>query len=139
MRRLALILGMLAFLWTSAATAYVVLASSETAMSTSDMLVVSGDEAKGMPPSLATANGVWMTGLLMGVTLLTSLPVGIALAHPSRRRMAAWAAGLLLLGFCLISGLFLGLLYLPSALLLMAAGAVDQVEPQGVPVAGRRA
>lgn len=133
-----MILGAVAFLWASAATVYVMLASSETAMSTANMLATSDDGAKGMPPSLATANGVWMTALLVGVTLLTSLPVGIAFGLPSRQRTAAWSTGLLVLGFCLVSGHFLGLLYLPSAILLMVAGAVDQVEPQRAPWAGSR-
>ncbi|HUF76302.1 MAG TPA: hypothetical protein VMM35_08490 [Longimicrobiales bacterium] len=129
MRRLAMVLGALAFLWASAATVYVLLTSSETAMSASNMLAASGGEARGRPPSLATADGVWMATLLMAITLLTSLPAGIALRHPSGQRVAAWAAGLMVLGFCLVSGVFLGLLFLPSAILLMAAGAVDQAEP----------
>jgi hypothetical protein len=124
-----MILGALAFMWASAATLYVLVTSSETAMSASNMLAASGGEAKGRPPSIATAEGVWMATLLTAITLLTSLPAGIAMRHPSSQRVVAWVVGLMVFGFCLVSGVFLGLLFLPSAVLLMAAGAVDRVEP----------
>ena len=122
-----MVLGALAFLWASAATVYVLLMSSGTAMSASNMLAASGADPRAMPPSLATANGVWMTLLLLAVTLMTSLPVGIALRDGACQRVVAWAAGLVVLGFCLVSGVFLGLLFLPSAILLMAAGGVDSL------------
>src|SRR6056297_1436700 len=105
-------LGALAFVWACGATVYVLLASSQTGMATSAMIAASGDVVRRMPPPLATAKGVWMTALLMGVTVLAGIPVCIAWAHPSSQRRIAWLAGLLLLGFCLISGLFVGLLYL---------------------------
>ncbi len=125
-----MILAALAFLWASAATAYVLVTSRETAMSASNMFAASGGEPWGMLPSLATAHGVWMATLLMAVTLLTSLPAGIALRDPSRQGVVAWGAGLMGFGFCLVSGVFLGLLFLPSAILLMAVGALDRGGPR---------
>ena len=136
LKRFAMILGAVAFLWACGATVYVLLASSEAGIAASSMIAASGDTAKRMPPPLATANGVWMTGLLIGVTLLAGIPMGIAMAHPAGQRRTAWMAGLLLLGFCLISGFFVGLLYLPSTILLIAAGAADKVEPRGSPLLG---
>jgi hypothetical protein len=79
-----------------------------------------------------------MAGLLMGVTLLAAMPLGVALAHPSGHRTTAWTAGLLLLGFCALSGVSMGLPYLPSAILLIVAGAVGKMEPQGKPVVDTR-
>ena len=42
-----------------------------------------------MPP-LATAPGVWMAGLLLGMTLLAGIPLGVALASPGGARPTAW-------------------------------------------------
>jgi hypothetical protein len=139
LRRLATTLDALAFLWACGATVYLLVAISPTGIATSAMLAPSLGEATRMPPSLATANGVWMAGLLVGVTMLAGMPLGIAWAHPSGHRMTAWTAASLLLGFCLLSGLFVGLLYLPCTFLLMAAGAVSRVEARRMPLADSRA
>jgi hypothetical protein len=72
-----------------------------------------------------------MAGLLMGVTLLAGMPLGVALSHPAGQRSTAWTVGLLLLGFCVLSGFSVGLRYLPTSVLLMVAGGVGQVEPKG--------
>lgn len=139
MRRLALTLGALAFLWACAATTYLLFASSQAGIARAAMLAAGGGAAPHMPPPLATATGVWVTGLLVGVTYLAGMPLGIALAVPAGQRMVAWTTGFVLLGFCAVSGFSVGLPYLPSALLLVVAGAVDKVEPQGRPFAGSRA
>ena len=123
MRRLAVTLSALAFCWACAATAYLLLASTRTGVATPAGLAASGNESS-LPPPLSTAEGVWMAGLLIGVTLAAGLPFGIGLAHPPGHRSSAVAIGLLLVGFCSVSGLSVGLLYLPGALLLLVAGAV---------------
>ncbi|HUF75767.1 MAG TPA: hypothetical protein VMM35_05780 [Longimicrobiales bacterium] len=127
MRRLTVTLSALAFLWACAATAYLLLASTRTGIATPASLAAGGDEAT-RPPSLATADGVWMAGLLMGVTLMAGMPLGVGLAHPPGQRGTAWAGGLLLLGFGLVSGFSVRLLYLPSAFLLILAGAVAKAD-----------
>lgn len=139
LRRLAMVLGGLAFLWACAATWYLLLASSQAGIATSATLPSSGAEPSGMPPSLATAEGVWMAGLLIGVTLLAGMPLGVGLAHPAAQRATAWTTGLLLLGFCFVSGFPMGLLYLPSTILLVVAGAVGRVERQSTALADFRA
>jgi hypothetical protein len=132
-------LSALAFPWACGATVYLLLVSSHPGIATSAVLAASGGEARRMPPSLATANGVWTAALLICVTLLAGMPLGVALAHPPGQRTTAWAAGLLLLGFCAMAGVSVGLLYLPSAILLIVAGAVGKVKPPGVPLADLRA
>ena len=71
-----------------------------------------------------------MVALLMGATLVAGMPLGIGLAHPTGHRTTAFASGLLLLGFCLVTGLSVGLLFLPSTILLVLAGALGRVEPR---------
>ena len=127
MSRLAVTLSALAFLWACAATAYLMLASSPSGMATAATLAAVGDGARRLPPPLATADGVWMAGLLIGVTIMAGMPLGIGLAHPPGLRATAWTAGLLLLGFCVLSGWPVGLLYLPSTMLRMVAGSAGAV------------
>lgn len=138
-RRLAITLSALAFLWACTATVYLLMASSRRGLAASAMLGTAGEGASGMPPPLSTADGVWMAALLLGVTLLAGIPMGIGLAHPSGHRATAWTIASLLVGFSLVSGGFVGLLYLPSTILLIVAGAVRRLAPQGAPLADSRA
>jgi hypothetical protein len=125
MRRLALTLDALAFLWACAATVYLVLAAGHQGVSTISALTASDVEAQRVTVSLVSAEGVWVVGLLLGVTLLAGLPLGVGLALPVARPTTTWTAGLLLLGFAIVSGFSLGLFYLPSAVLLVVAGVVS--------------
>ena len=134
-----MVLSGLAFLWACAATWYLLLAASPAGIATSAVLPSSEGEPNGMPPSLATAEGVWVAGLLIGVTLVAGMPLGVGLAHPSTQRTTAWTTSLVLLGFCLLSSFPIALLYLPSTLLLAIAGAVGKVEPQSTALADFRA
>lgn len=124
MRRLARTLDSLAFLWACAATVYLLLSSSPGGVTASGLLAATGVGTGRVLPPLATARGVWMAGLLLVVTVLAGLPLGVAMTHPSGHRPTAWAVAGLLLAFCLLTTPFVGLLYLPSTLLLMVAGAV---------------
>lgn len=139
MRRVAPTLCALAFLWACAASVYLLVGSSPAGIARSATLAAGGSEASGMPPPLATVEGVWVAGLLMGIGLLAGVPIAVVLAHPSGHRATAWTVGSSILGFCAISGFFVGLLYLPAALLLLVAGAVGKAEPGAVPYADLRA
>ena len=139
LRRLAVALGALAFLWACGATVYLLLASSHAGIATSVTLAAGGGGTRRMLPSLATANGVWITGLLLGTALLSGIPLGVALGHPPALRATAWIVGALLLGFCLLAGFFVGLLYLPSALLLIGVGVMIRSESRGMTLAEFRA
>lgn len=127
-RRLSLILGGLAFFWACAVTWYVLQASSETGMTVSAVAAGIAGDARSVAPPLASADGVWVTGLLVGISMLSGVPVGVALTHPPVQRVAAWTTASMLLAFCLLAGLTLGLPYLPSALLAFGVGVMANSE-----------
>ena len=79
-------------------------------------------------PSLTAATGVWITALLAGLTLVAGIPLGVALTHPPDQRRTALASALLLLAFALFARPSLGLPYLPSATLLVAAALMGDLE-----------
>lgn len=139
MRRLATISSALGFLWACAATAYLLVVASPAGVARSTTLAAGAGDAAGLLPPLATAEGVWLAGLLMGVALLAGVPFGVALAHPTGLRPTGLTTGFAMVGFCALSGDFVGLLYLPCALLLIAAGAVARAEPRAAPYADLRA
>lgn len=87
-------------------------------------------EARSVAPPLASADGVWVTGLLMGVSMLSGVPMGVALTHPPIQKVTAWTIGFVLLGFCLLAGFSLGLPYLPSVILVFGVGLMPNVEPR---------
>ena len=128
MRRFALIFGGLAFFWSSAVSFHVLRASSRTGLTVSAVVSGLAGDPQSIAPPLASANGVWVTSLLLGVSILAGVPLGVALAHPPLQRITAWTIGLILLGFCFLAGPSLGLPYLPSAILVLGAGAMARVE-----------
>ena len=133
MRRLATALSALAFLWGCGATGYLIALASPTGITRAATIAAGSGDMAGMPPPLATAEGVWVAGLLMGVALLAGVPLGVALTHPSAHRRTATVVGLTILSFCALSGSFVGLLHLPGGLLLLVASAVGKVEPRAEP------
>jgi len=130
LRRLSVIFGGLAFFWSCAVTFHVLRASSRTGMTVSAVVAGIAGDAQSVAPPLASANGVWVTGLLMGISMLAGVPLGVALAHPPVQRVTAWTIGGILLGFCLLAGLSLGLPYLPSAILVFGVAMMAKLEPR---------
>ncbi len=124
MRRLATALGALAFLWACAATVYLLTTAGYEGISTSSALSGGGGEGQRITASLVAVNGPWVVGLLVGVSLLAGMPLGVALAHPDGQGATTWSAGLLLLGFSIVSGFSVGLFYAPSAMLLVTSAIV---------------
>lgn len=129
-RRLSLILGGLAFFWACAVTWYVLQASSETGMTVSAVAAGIAGNARSVAPPLASADGVWVTGLLVGISMLSGLPMGVTLTHPPAQKVTAWTTGSMLLAFSLLAGLSLGLPYLPSALLVFGVAVIANDEPR---------
>lgn len=125
---LATTLGALGWIWACAASAYLLAATDGAGIWSSSMFAAGGEGMDGPLPSLGTATGVWIATLLTGVTLVAGIPVGVTLTYPADGRRAAWAAGLGLLAFSLSVRPSLGLVYLPSAMLLMATAAVGELE-----------
>jgi hypothetical protein len=66
------------------------------------------------------------------IVLVLSIPVLLALlpfAFRKHRRAALLGAGVLTLCFCILGALSVGTFYLPTALLLLLAGAMTRAEP----------
>jgi len=124
MRRLATTLGALAFLWTAAATVYLLTETRYDGIGTGATMFESGVEAHRVTVPLLSANGLWIVFVLGAVTLLSGLPVGVALAYPSSQRTATWSVAVLLLGFAVVTLSSVGLFYVPSALLMVGSAAV---------------
>lgn len=121
MRRLATALGALAFLWACGATVYLLTTAGYEGLGTTSALVDGGIEVRRVSVSLAAANGPWVVGLLIGVSLFAGVPLGVALTFPAGQRSTTWTAALLLLGFSVISGFSVGFFYLPCGILLLAS------------------
>lgn len=130
LRRLSLILGGLAFFWACAVTFHVLQASSQTGLTVSAVVAGIAGDARSVAPPLDSANGVWVTGLLVGISMLSGVPMGVALTHPPVQSVTAWTTGSMLLGFCLLAGLSLGLPYLPSAILVFGVAVLATMEPR---------
>lgn len=126
MRRLSTALSALGFLWACAATIYLVAGAGDDAAHVTSVLTA-GEVAVGrLPVPLRSTNGPWIVGLLLLVTLLAGIPFGLSLSYPAGHRTATWTAGLVVVGFSLVSGLALGLMYLPVGVVLLASAAVAE-------------
>lgn len=121
MRRLAGTMDALAFLWSGAASIYLLTAAANEGIGTGTALTESGVEPQRVTASLASANGPWVVAVLVGVTLLAGVPMGVALTHPEGQKVTTWCVAVLLLGFSVLSGFSVGLFYLPGAALLVLA------------------
>ncbi len=124
MRRLATALSAVAFLGACAATIYLLTAANYEGVSTGAVLSGGSTEPIRVTRSFVSVNGFGVIGLLLGVTLVAGVPLGIALASPRNQQAATWSTALLLLGFSIISGFSVGLLFLPSAAVLLGAAIV---------------
>jgi hypothetical protein len=71
--------------------------------------------------SLLAENGTWVLGLLAIPLALTGLGVFGAVRS---RRFLLWSAAVVLIVFSLISGMSIGLFYLPAAVALVVAAAL---------------
>jgi hypothetical protein len=125
-------LNALAFLWASVATLYLLVVSDVAGGHTASALGDGGDVVGDLGLSLASADGVWVVGLLILVTVLAGLPLGVSLTHHEGHRLVTGIAAWLLLGFSLISGFSLGMVYLPVPLLMFASVATGRVQARGV-------
>ena len=124
--RLAVLLFGLAFTW--AAGGSVRLLTSTPYLGVASAAGGHPDPTVGqIDVSLASANGVWVVGLLCLVTVLFALPFGVALTYPTGQRLVGWTIGCLVLAFSIIGGFSVGLTYLPAALLVVAGAALSPV------------
>jgi len=72
--------------------------------------------------SLVAENGAWVLGLLAVPLILTGLGL---LGATKRYRLFVWGAVVVLFAFCVISAFTIGLWYVPSAITLVVAVALQ--------------
>lgn len=127
MPRLATALKALAFLWSCSATVYLLVASAYEGVNRTSALTGSEAVVGQIDVSLASPAGVWVVGLLVVVTLVAGLPFGVASTYPEGHPAVTWTVALLLFGFSIMSGVTVGLMYLPAAVVLLAAATVPDL------------
>lgn len=123
MRHVATALAGLAFLWACGATVYLLSNAGYDGFSTGSTLSGTESVVGHIEVSLVSANGTWVVALLSTVTVIAGLPLGVWLTGAAARRAVTWVSALMLLAFSLIAGFSVGLMYLPGALVLLAAAA----------------
>lgn len=128
LRRLSTISGGLAFFWACAVSLHVLRASSPTGITVSAAIAGVAGEAATVAPPLDSADGVWVTGLLLIISVLSGVPLAVTLTYPPGQSVTAWTIGSILVGFSVLAGLSLGLPYLPSALLIFMVGVLAKRE-----------
>lgn len=138
MRRIAKTLAGLSFLWACAATIYLIVAAGHQGMGTASTFAAGAVDVQRVTVSLASRNGPWLVGLLLGVALLSGMPFGVAVAHPPGQRAATWSTAVLLLAFAVIAGFSIGLFYLPSAVLMGVSAVLVPTGPSGAEISHRR-
>jgi len=126
-RPLATSASAVALLWACGATLYLLAGAGYDGAGTTALLGGSDADVGHVPVSLLSANGAWIAGLLMVLTLLSGIPLGVALTQPRAHRTTALVVAVTLAAFCLIGGRSIGLMYAPAALALFAAAALIPV------------
>ena len=121
MKTLAMILSGLAFLITAAATLYVLNLPVYKGIET--VHTESGTTTIETTKTVAEANGPWVVYLLIGLTLISGVPLFIAFTRPTLLRLVMWVSMLLLMAFSILGAFTIGLAFMPGAILLLA-GAI---------------
>ena len=127
MRHMATALKALAFLWVGAATLYLLFTAGYEGVNPASAFTGTAAVVGHIDVPLDSSNGPWVVGLLLVVSLIAGIPFGVALTYPESHRAVTWTAGLLLLGFSVIAGFAVGLMYLPGAVLLLASASAKVV------------
>jgi len=107
-RRVAIALSALGFLWALAAS----------------VLFLGGAAPDGSGVSLLTSDGVWVVALLSVLTLVAGLPLGLALRHPAGLRPVSATAGAIVLVISVAAGATVGLRYVPACVALFGSAAI---------------
>jgi hypothetical protein len=119
MRALATILSGLAFLAVVAATVYLLTAPLYQHVTTA--ITENGEETVQSTATLVEVNGTWVVFALIGVTLVSGLPLLAALRRSASQRLVTWACTLLLLAYSIAGSFTIGLFFMPGAVLLLLA------------------
>lgn len=123
MKTLAMILSGLALVASAAATIYLFFAPFYQGIIT--VQTESGVQTIQVTKTVVQVNGSRAIILLVGATLISSVPFLVAFARPSLQRLVTGVCALLLLAFSIAGSLTIGLAFMPSAILLLVAGIVS--------------
>jgi hypothetical protein len=115
MRTLATILSGLAFLACTAATIYLLNAPFYRTVTESAEQSIQGTA------TLVEANGTWVINQLLLVTLVSGVPLFVALRRSPLQRLVTWVSALLLMAYSIAGSFTIGLAFMPSAILLLIA------------------
>ena len=119
MRTLATILSGLAFLTSIAATIY--LLNAPLYQYVKVVHTESGEETIQGTATLVEENGNWVVNQLVGVTLVSGVPLFVALRRSALQRLVTWVSALLLMAYSIAGSFTIGLAFMPSAILLLIA------------------
>jgi len=117
MRTLATLLSGLAFLVSVAATIYLLNAPLYQYVS---VTASDGETIRGTA-TLVEVNGTWVVYQLCAVTLVSGIPLFVALRWSALQRIVTWLSALLLTGYSILGSFSIGLAFMPSAILLLIA------------------
>ena len=71
--------------------------------------------------TLVEVNGTWVAVLLVVVTLVSGVPLLLALRRSALQPMVTWLSALLLMAYSIAGSFTIGLVFAPSAILLLIA------------------
>ena len=130
MRTLATILSGLAFLASIAATIYLLNAPFYRYVEI--VHTESGEETIQDTATLVEVNGTWVVNQLIGVTLVSGVPLFVALRRSALQALATWVSALLLMAYSIAGSFTIGLAFMPSAILLLIAAIATLFIRKGV-------
>ena len=119
MRTLVIILCGLAFLLSIAATIYLLNAPLYQTVH-----IENGGQPIQGTATLVEANGTWVVNQLVGVTLVSGVPLFVAFLRPALQHLVTWVSALLLMAYSIAGSMTIGLAFMPSAILLLIAATV---------------
>ena len=130
MRTLTIILGGMAFLASMAVTSYLLYAplykGIESHCTEGDCGTIQ------ITRTLVEVNGTWVIYQLVAVTLVSGVPLFVALWRFAAQRAVTWVVTLLLITYSIAGSFTIGLLFMPSAILLLLAAVVTLFIPGSI-------
>ena len=130
MRTLVTILSGLAFLACIAATIYLLNAPLYQHVKT--VHTESGEQTIQGTATLVEVNGTWVVYQLIGVTLVSGVPLFVALRRSAIQRLVTWVCALLLMAYSIAGSFTIGLAFMPGAILLLFAAIATLFIRKGV-------
>jgi hypothetical protein len=126
-------LSIIAALWATAVALFFLFGPVYGTSTSEYSVTVSSGQVATSPERVGHASGLQANGPQIAFVL--AIPIVVALlplAFRKHQRAAFLAAGALSLAFCVLGAMSVGMFYVPSALLLLLAGATTKPLPQAM-------